>query len=172
MSSNLSDSKHDRDLLNRIAQLEKQMREKGTVQVQGENAIQIGYTPDSVYPFVVAPNSGLIGTFLCTLQYDTPLPESIVFGELDIAVNKGTDIFNSTFNLSAYFGGLRVEEVNDQYLVNGWHSEEGYYPKIKVVRIYTFPSASSDTFYIHTRWRYVGVGKTLVPVTGDITILP
>lgn len=172
MSRNLSDSKQERDLLNRIDRLEQQMREKGTTQVQGDDALQIAYTPDQVFPITLAPNSGLIGTFLCTLQYDNPVPGSVVFGDLDIAVNKGTDTFDPAYTLSPYYGGLSVEVVNDLSLDKAFHDVLGYWPVVKVVRLRTYASEVSDTFYIHSRWRYVGVGKVLQPVTGDLGIIP
>jgi hypothetical protein len=170
MSRNLSDSKQERDLLNRIARLEQLVREKGTTQVQGGDALQINYTTDNVFPITLAPASGLIGTFLCVLEYDDPRPESVVYGDLDIAVNKGTDSFAN--NLSAYYGGLHAEVINDLFLEQAFFDVLGYHPVVKVVRLTTTPSMSSDTFYIHTRWRYVGVGKTLVQATGDISIIP
>lgn len=172
MSRNLSDSKHERDLLNRIHKLEQQVREKGTVQVQGDDSLQIAYTDDAVFHYNVAPNTGLIGTFLFTLQYDNPQENSVVFGDVDIAVNKGTDEFSSTYNLSAYNGLLTMEIINDQYLLESWYTTEGYYPVVKVVKLYTIASSSADDFYIHYRWRYVGVGKTLQAATGDISIMP
>ena len=170
MSRNLSDSKQERDLLNRIALLEQQMRESRTTQVQGEDSIQIGYTSDHVLSITLAPTTGLIGTFLCTLQYDDPQPESVVFGDLDIKVNKDTD--DAAHNLSAYYGTLKAEVINDLHIGDMFHAVEGYRPLIKVVRLSTTSSLTSATFFIHSRWRYVGVGKVLQAATGDLSIIP
>ena len=153
MSRNLSDSKQERDLLNRIARLEQLQRERGTLQVQGDNALQIAYTDDAVFHINVAPHTGLIGTFLFTLQYDNPNPNDVVFGDVDIAVNKGTDEFTPVYNLSAYNGGLKTEVINDQFLARSWHTAEGYYPVVKVVRLSTYSSSTAADFYIHYRWR-------------------
>jgi hypothetical protein len=175
MSRNLSDSKLERDLYNRLAKLEQQMRERGTTQVQGDDTIQIGYTADNVFPISVAPSSGadgLIGTFLCTLQYDDSLPGSVVFGDLDIAVNYGTDVFSPSTTLSAYYGGLRVEEINDLYLKELFSENLGYHPLVKMIRLRTFGSDTPTNFFIHTRWRYLGVGKTLIPATSSTIIIP
>ncbi len=172
MATHALDNQLQEKLLNKIEEHDRLLRESRTTQTQGENAIQIGYTPDPVHTINVAPNSGLIGTLIFTLQNPSADDGSVVFGDLDIAVNKGQDIMDSTYNLSAYYGGLKVEVINDLYLVEGWRSAHGYYPVVKVVRLSTFASSTADNFYIHYRWRYVGVGKTLQAVTGDITILP
>lgn len=172
MSRNLSEHRTEKQVINTLRQVAKQSVQQRTMQQQGSQSIQVGYTPDAVLPFTIAPNSGLIGTFLCTLQYDSPLPDSVVFGELDIAVNKGTDTFDPAYTLSAYYGGLKVEIINDLSLEQAFYNVEGYHPIVKVVRLSTFPSSTVSTFYIHTRWRYVGVGNELEAVTGDIGIVP
>ncbi len=182
MSRNLAEHRPERELINTVRRISTQNLQQRTLQQQGSQSIQVGYTPDSVLTYTVAPNSGLtytvapnsglIGTFLCTLQYDAPIPDSVVFGELDIAVNKDTDVMDSTHNLSAYYGGLTVEVINDLYLEQSFYQEQGYHPIVKVVKLRTFPSSTESTFYIHTRWRYVGVGNTLEAVTGDIGIVP
>lgn len=172
MSRNLSDSKQERDLYNRIARLEQQMRERGTTQVQGDDAIQINCTTDNVFPITLAPTVGLIGTFLCVLTYDDPQPNSVVLGDLDIAVNVDTDVFDPSYTLSPYYGGLTVEVVNDLSLTKAFHDVLGYWPVVKVVRLRTYSDPSSHTFYIHSRWRYVGVGKTLIQATGDMSLIP
>jgi len=172
MSTHALDNQMNERIINKLEQHDRQLREQRTLQLQGEDTIQVGYTADSVYAFTVAPNTGLIGTFLCTLQYNSPDAESVVFGELDIAVNKGTDIFDPTYNLSAYYGGLTMQIINDLYLEQAFYNVQGYHPIVKVVKLYTTASATTSTFYIHTRWRYVGVGNTLNAVTGDISIMP
>ncbi len=172
MATHALDNQMDEKLVKTVAEHDRLLRESRTTQTQGENAIQIGYTPDAVFTYNVAPNSGLIGTFIFTLQNQSPDAGSVVFGDLDIAVNKGTDTMDSAYNLSTYNGGLTVEVINDLYLVEGWHSQENYYPVVKVVRLKTFASSTADNFYIHYRWRYVGVGKIPQAVTGDITIVP
>lgn len=172
MSRNLSDSKHERSILNRIARLEQQVREKGTTQIQGIDTVQIAYTDDQVLHLNVAPNSGLIGTFVFSLQYDNPQPDDVVFGDVDIAVNHGTDEFGPLTTLNPYLGTLRVEAVNDLYFGHFWAQEQGYFPVVKTVKLYTAASGAPQDFYIHYRWRYVGVGKVLQAATGDITILP
>jgi hypothetical protein len=170
MSRNIAEHKRERKVINAINQATLQGSQTRTLQGQGSQSIQVGYTPDSVFPITLAPASGLIGTFLCTLQYDDPQPDSVVFGDLDIAVNQGTDDYAN--NLSVYFGGLHAEVINDGYLEKLFHDTYGYHPIVKTVRLTTTPSMVSTTFYIHTRWRYVGVGNVLQAVTGDISILP
>ncbi len=172
MSSHALDNQMEERLFKELIDLKQQVRDLRTLQVQGESAIQIGYTADTVHTISLAPNSGLIGTFLFVLKYDQPTPTSVVFGDVDIAVNKDTDIFDSTNNLSAYYGGLKVEVINDLYLEGAHYNVLGYHPIVKVVRLSTFASSNVSTFYIHSRWRYVGVGRTLVPATGDISIVP
>jgi hypothetical protein len=119
MSRNISDSKQERDLLNRIARLEQLQRERGTLQIQGDNALQIAYTADTVLHLNMAPNTGLIGTFVFALKYDNPQPNDVVFGDVDIAVNKGSDVFGPGTTLDPYFGALQVEVINTQYFVEG-----------------------------------------------------
>jgi hypothetical protein len=178
MSRNLSDSKQERDLLNRIARLEQQMRERGTLQVQGDDTIQIAYTPDHVFSISVDPvdldgdGYGLLGTFLCTLQYKDPVSGSVVLGDLDIAVNRGTDIYDGAYNMSAYYGGLKVEEINDLYLKELYTEQVNHHPIVKMVRISVIAAPGTATYFVHTRWRYLSVGKTIVPAIGTTVIIP
>jgi hypothetical protein len=172
MSSHSLDNQMNERLVNEVAELRRQFKEIRTLQTQGEDAIQIGYTPDTLYTITMAPNTGLIGTFLFVLEYDTPPSESVVFGDVDIAVNVNTDTYDPVNTLSAYYGGLKVEVINDLYLEQAYYNVEGYHPVVKVIRLYTTASSTTKTFYIHARWRYVGVGRVLVPATGDISIIP
>jgi len=177
MSSNLSDSKQERDLLNRIARLEQQMRESRTLQIQGDNTIQISYTDDQVFSITLEPADGgdgygLLGTFLCTLQYQAPKPGSVVMGDLDIAVNRGVDVFDGAHNLSVYYGALKVEEINDLYLEQAFSDVIGHHPVVKVVRLRVSAAPGTATYFVHTRWRYLSVGKQIVPATSSTIIIP
>ncbi len=78
MSVNLSDFQPERDLLRRVADLERIVREKGTLQIQGSEALQVGIIEGYVtfeVPEDTAPHIQLI-------DVTAPTDSNILIGSL------------------------------------------------------------------------------------------
>ncbi len=176
MSANSAKHTADTRLVEDIRDLKNQLSALRTQQIQGGNAIQIAYTDDNLLTWNTTPSPGddgrgLIGTFVFTLEYDNPPAESVVFGDLDIQVNQGVD--DDDHHLDFYQLGLQLTQINDGWLAKNYRDQLGYWPVIKILRLFTnTPSMSPVDFYIHSRWRYVGVGKTLLAATASTIIIP
>lgn len=85
MSRNLSDSKQERDLLNRISRLEQLQRESRTAQIQGADALKLDKTPGLIISWNLAAGQRGWGRF--NLQDNN---NNLIFGVPSLTFYEGS----------------------------------------------------------------------------------